>query len=126
MDSILDTIKKMLDLEVENTSFDTAIIVNINSACLSLSQLGVGPDDGFSITGNTETWTDLLGTNKNLNAVQMFIFLKVKFVFDPPATASVQTAYDNQIRELGWRINTEVEKGYISPSKGVVTDDESL
>ena len=41
MDSILDTIKKMLGYPTEYTEFDTDIIVAINNAFFSLHQLGV-------------------------------------------------------------------------------------
>ena len=40
--SILNTIKKMLGLDANYTTFDTDIIVHINSALMTLTQLGVG------------------------------------------------------------------------------------
>lgn len=46
-DSILNTIKKQLGITEDYTVFDSDLIVHINSVFLTLSQLGVGPDEGF-------------------------------------------------------------------------------
>lgn len=46
-DSILLTIKKMLGLTEEYTAFDPDIIVLINSAFMTLEQLGVGSQKHF-------------------------------------------------------------------------------
>ena len=41
MDSILKTIKSMLDYEGDDADFDTPIIMHINTAFMSLTQIGV-------------------------------------------------------------------------------------
>lgn len=46
-DSILQSIKKLLGISKEDTSFDTDIIIDINSEFMTLNQLGIGPKDGF-------------------------------------------------------------------------------
>lgn len=106
-DSILDTVKKLLGIEKEYTQFDVDIIVNINSAIMTLRQLGVGPQDGFSITGSDETWNDLLGDSKFLDQAWIYLFLKTKIVFDPPSSSFVLEAYKEQIKELEWRLAEE-------------------
>ena len=53
VDSILDTIKKMLGIPTEDTAFDTDILVGINSAFMVLNQLGVGPEEIYSIEDAT-------------------------------------------------------------------------
>lgn len=50
-DSILDTIKQLLGIQSDYTAFDTDIIVHINSVFMTLNQLGVGPTNCFSISG---------------------------------------------------------------------------
>ena len=50
-ESILNTIKVMLNVEDTCDAFDTEIVSYINSALFTLSQFGIGPEEGFSITG---------------------------------------------------------------------------
>ncbi len=109
-ESILTTIKKLLGISEEDTSFDIDIIVNINSAFSILYQLGVG-DSGFSITGSSERWSDYLEDMSKLEMIKNYIYLKVKLVFDPPQSSRVIESYENQIKELEFRINVEVDPG---------------
>lgn len=108
-DSILNTVKKMLGLEDEYQPFDTNVIVLINSALMSLTQLGVGPKEGFTIKDYTATWSDFLTNDVKLEAVKDYVYLKVKVTFDPPSGASVLDAYKQQINELEWRLNVQAE-----------------
>ena len=59
--SILDSIKQMLGINSEDTNFDRELIIYINGALMIMTQLGVGPQQGFSITSNENTWVELLG-----------------------------------------------------------------
>lgn len=118
MNSILDTTKKVLGLDSEYTAFDQDIMLHINSVLPTLYQLGIGPDDGFMIEDKTPTWTDYLGTDKNLNSVKSYVYLKVKLLFDPPQTSFAIAAMEKQIEELEWRINVhreEVAHPWVSP-----------
>lgn len=47
--SILTTIKKLLGLDADDTSFDMDVIVHINAFLMNLSQIGVGPSGGFQL-----------------------------------------------------------------------------
>lgn len=110
-DSILTTIKKLLGIAEDDTSFDTDVIININMALNVLLQLGVGPKNGFSITGNTETWSDYINDMSKLEMVKTYIYLKVKLIFDPPQSSRVIESIENQIKELEWRANVQVDPG---------------
>lgn len=112
-ESILDTIKKMLGIDSNYDVFDTDIIIQINSAFFLLMQLGVGPEDGFSITGSSETWdqfTDL----KKLEAVKNYIFIRTKLGFDPPTSSFVLNSYEKIQSELEWRLNVEADRDVIT------------
>lgn len=109
MESILNSIKKLIGLDESYTQFDTDMIIHINSAIASLNQIGVGPKDGFRITGVGETWNDFIGDGKNLSMVKDYIYLKVKLIFDTPSTSFVIDAYEKQIAELEWRLNVQVD-----------------
>lgn len=109
-DSILDTIKQLLGIEAEDTAFDTDVIVHINSALMTLNQLGVGPSAAFSIQDKDDIWEDFLKKSTDLEAVKTYIYLKVRTVFDPPSSSAVLEAMNRNISELEWRLNVQAEK----------------
>lgn len=108
-DSILNTIKKQLGITEYYTVFDSDLIMHINSVFLTLSQLGVGPDEGFFIEGKTDSWTDYIDEGVLLNSIKTYVYLKVKLLFDPPGSSYAIDAINNIIKELEWRINVQVE-----------------
>lgn len=109
-DKILDDVKQMLNIHPDEHEFDNDIRVNINGAFLTLHQLGVGfSDTPFSIT-NTTTWSEF-DTSLPKDTILDYLFLKIKLVFDPPQTSSVIEAYKNQISELEFRMNIQVDDG---------------
>lgn len=109
--SILNTIKKMLGFEEDYDAFDMDIVININMVFNILNQLGVGPSESFSITGATETWDDYLTDMRKLEMIKTYIYLKVKQIFDPGTSSALNNAIDNQIKELEWRLNVQVDPG---------------
>lgn len=108
-DSILDTIKKMLGIDPTVTAFDTDIIVLINSAFLPLNQIGIGPVEGYSISGSSGKWSEYTTDIDNLESVKSYIYLKVKTIFDPPSSSYVLQQYTQTIKELEWRLCLEGE-----------------
>ena len=117
MDSILTSIKKMLGIDEEYDCFDTDIILHINSVLMILTQLGVGPSEGFIITDKTATWEDFLNDTKKLESVKSYVYLKVKLLFDPPLSSAVMDATNSLIRELEWRLNVAGEEDEQNESK---------
>lgn len=109
MDSILTSVKKIIGISEEDESFDTDLIMHINSVLMILNQLGVGPEDGFSITDKSAVWTDVIGDNKLIEAAKTFVGLKVRLIFDPPTSSAVLDSINKTISELEWRINVMVE-----------------
>jgi hypothetical protein len=109
MESILTSIKKMLGIAEEYEHFDPDIIMHINSAIMSLTQIGVGPSNGFMIEDETTAWSDFIPEAINLEAVKSYIYLKVKLLFDPPTNSTVIASYERQITEYEWRLNHAVE-----------------
>lgn len=108
-ESILTSIKKNLGLAESYEAFDADIILFINSSIANLTQLGVGLDAGFQIVDKTATWESFLGTDPRLNNIKTFIYLKVRLLFDPPATSFAIEAFENQAKELEWRISVHRE-----------------
>ena len=111
LDSILTSIKKLLGIIEDYEHFDPDIIMHINSVFSILTQLGVGPADGFSITGAGETWSDYIQDEKKLEMVKSYIYQKVRLLFDPPTSSALMEAANNAVAELEWRLNAAVDTG---------------
>ena len=104
LNSVLNTIKKLLGLDADDDSFDSDICIGINSAILTLSQLGLEGTEGFIVTSDEQEWSDYLKDNKLLPMVQQYIHLKTKMFFDPPQNSIVGENLKQIITELEWRI----------------------
>ncbi len=109
--SILTSIKKLLGIEEIYLHFDPDIIIHINSAFFNLNQLGVGPVGGFRIEDATSEWAAFVGERLDLESVKSYIYLKTRLVFDPPQMGYLVDAIKDQIKELEWRLNVQVEGG---------------
>lgn len=113
-DSILDTIKTLMDIDQpeECNDFDINILVEINSAIGTLSQLGVKPPKGFILTDSSTTWEDYLGEdNEAITLIPSYIAAKVKMSFDPPTSGTLMDSLNRRIDNLEWRINVMVDNG---------------
>lgn len=106
--SILQSIKKQLNVPPAVTQFDSDISLLINSAFATLTQLGVGPDTGYKIESEENTWDEFF-TDIRLSSVKEYVFLKVRTVFDPP-TGSVLSSYDKYLKEIEWRLSVAAEE----------------
>lgn len=105
IESILTSTKKLCSIAASYTDFDSDIILHINSVFSTLAQMGIGPVEGFMIEDATAKWVDFLGTNKQYNAVKSYMYLRVRLIFDPPATHYAITAWEAQIKEAEWRLS---------------------
>ena len=117
--SILNSTKKKLGLNDAYDEFDQDVIDYINSSFFGLYKLGLGPADGYEITGPEETWEDFdsVGLAKPvLNAVKTYITLKVRLLFDPPGTPHHITAMEEQIRELEYTLLRERDLALWAPT----------
>lgn len=106
-ESILTSIKKLLGITEEYTHFDADIIMHINSVFMILMQYGIGPANGFSITGDSEVWSDFLSDATWLEMVKSYVYLKVKLIFDPTQSGTVIGSIEKLIAEFEWRCQEE-------------------
>ncbi len=109
MDSILNSVKKLLGITPDYTQFDSDITMHINAAFLTLRELGVGPSGGFSIADDTATWHDFVDDETLLGAARVYVYQKVRLAFDPPTNAALIEALKASIQELEWRMNVLVD-----------------
>lgn len=109
-ESVLVTIRRMLTgiLYSGETAFDDELINHINMVMAILHRLGVGPKEGFRITSENEMWSDFLQTDEMLSEIQSYVYMKVKMIFDPPASSSASKAFESYIQELEWTIDNAV------------------
>ena len=109
-ESIFDSIKDMLGPDSSYEVFDNEILIHINMALSVLTQLGVGPAEGFVVTGSDETWDQFLGNDKVAQMTKTFVYMKVKMAFDPPSSSFVLTSMEKACDEIGWRLAVATDK----------------
>ena len=109
MESILISIKKLLGIDEDYTQFDTDIIIHINTVLMALTQIGVGPKDGFAITDEYSVWEDFIGDKPYLNSVKSYVYMRVKLLFDPPLSSAAIDSLKTLADEFEWRLQVAAE-----------------
>lgn len=116
-ESIFESIRKMIGggmyTYAEEGPFDFDIILHINTVLGILNQIGVGKE-GFSITDGSETWDDFLGEQETangitLNEVKSYIAIRVRLLFDTPASSTLTQHLVEEYKELEWRLMVKAE-----------------
>ena len=108
-ESILVSIKKLLGISEDYDYFDQDIVMHINAAFMVLTQLGIGPSEGFLITDDTDTWSDFIDDSTNLGSIQSYVYMKVKLMFDPPQNSFTVDSMTKLVNELEWRLNVAAD-----------------
>ena len=121
--SILTETKDALGIAEDVIIFDSAVRMHINSALGTLNQLGIGPVGGFEIVDADAQWIDFVNTDVRLNPIKSYVFLRTKFLFDPPPNSWVSSAMKEQIEELEWRLNMVREGDIPLPEEEVIPED---
>ena len=107
--TILNDIKKLLNIDAEDTAFDTDIVLLINGEFNTLHQLGVGPIGGYLLNSADDTWDSFTDDPLLQGIVKTYIYMKVRMIFDPPASSVVADAFNSRIAELEFRLNHRAE-----------------
>ena len=108
-DSILDSVKKMLGVDLVDDSFDMELIIFINDVFSKLNQLAVGPTTTYAIDDRLDKWTDFLLDRTDLNMVKTYMYLQVRITFDPPTNPSLLENMMKRIQEYEWRLNVQAK-----------------
>lgn len=109
-ESILLSVKKMLGLDKDYDVFDPELIIHINTVFGTLHQLGVGPEDQFRISGDSETWSEFDTEGEQTDEVKTYVYLRVRLLFDPPSSSFVLSSFKEQLQELEWRLNVKADE----------------
>jgi hypothetical protein len=102
-ESILLSTKKKVNIPADYTAWDDDIVSYINAALAELNQYGVGPVEGLQIEDADTAWTEFY-EDPRLNAIQTFVGLRVRLLFDPPPTSFAINMMEEQLKEMGWRL----------------------
>ena len=112
MESILNSIKKLLGIADDYTPFDPDIIIHINSVFSILTNLGVGPDSGYKIVDANNTWDEFISeSDSRYSMLKTYVYQKVRLLFDPPLTTNHIEALNKSVAELEWRLQIQSEVG---------------
>lgn len=109
MESILTSIKKLLGITEDYTHFDADIVMHINTVLMDLTNLDVGPSEGFIIEDSSSCWTDFVPDPEALQAIKSYMYLRVKLLFDPPSASYLIESMQRQIDKFEWLINVAAE-----------------
>ena len=83
--------------------------MHINSVFSILTQMGVGPVDGFVIRDSNSVWNDFIKDDTRLELIKSYVHMKVRLMFDPPASSTILQSINSLISELEWRISVTVD-----------------
>lgn len=109
MESILTSVKKLLGIAEEYQQFDADLIMHINTVFMILTQLGVGPVEGFAIEDKHDEWSDFVEDTTQLQALKSYMYMRVKLMFDPPLSSSVLESMNRMIAEFEWRLRLDAD-----------------
>lgn len=108
-DSILESVKKLTNSEGDNY-FDTDLVIHINTVFSILTQMGVGPEEGFSIDDKSTTWDEFTDDDPLFNMVKTYMAIRVKLFYDIASANSYYiTKLQEEADELEWRIRAQAE-----------------
>ena len=108
--TILASIKEPLGIPLQVTAFDPTLLMHINSQLVRLHTLGVGPDS-LPVIDASSVWSDYLEDSEELNLVKTVVYLRVRLLFDPPASSFVLNSLEQSAEEAEWRLNVIVDSG---------------
>lgn len=108
---ILNTVKLAIGLAPDDDSFDDQLLMYINSTFATIHQLGAGPDKDFLVEDANTKWDDYMEPSYARNFVKDLVCKEVQKKFDPPTSSAMSQALDEEIAELTYRLNREVELG---------------
>lgn len=118
MTGILETVRKLVGAGDSESPYDQDLLIHINSTLSTLNQIGAGPTEGF-IADSTSQWTEFIpADSKKLEMIKSYVCLKVRLVFDPPASSSAQEAMNRTVDQYEWRIQLEVDPEPVIPIEG--------
>lgn len=124
--SILNNTKKLLGISPDDASFDLDIITHINSAFSTLTDLGVGPEEGFVIEDEYVDWEAYqVNDPVKLSKIKTVVYLHTRLAFDPPTVGFLLDSVKEILQEAQWRLNVNRESTeWVDPTPSVDAEEE--
>ena len=107
MSSILNDVKQTIGVHTEDKDFDVDILIAINTAIFTLTQLGIGTPSGFAVEDESEQWSDFVIGRTDLAAVKSYVHVSVRLLFDRPETGPAIQALERIRDEYTWRLEVQ-------------------
>ena len=109
-ESVLNTIKKCLDIDPDNKDFDMDILLHINSVLTIMKRLGIIPKTSRRISDDSVTWSQLIPDDSlDVEDIKDYIFLRVKLIFDPPQNQKHTDVLIDTYKEIEFGLMTQNE-----------------
>lgn len=104
-ESVLNNVKKHVQVAIDYDVFDTELINHINSALFTLYETITMPKVPF-LTSKEDTWSEVIGdeTMELYPVIPSYIGLLVKLIFDTPVNSFAIDALERQIRSYEYRM----------------------
>lgn len=122
-ESILKTIKQLIGCPDDFEQFDLDLTIHINSAFATLTQLGVGPKEGYRITGPDNVWSEFEEDAQKSSLIKDYVYIKTRLLFDPPTSSALMDSLKEQLKEMEWRLYIMYYSVSVDDKKGENDDD---
>lgn len=122
-ESILKTIKQLIGCPDDFEQFDLDLTIHINSAFATLTQLGVGPKEGYRITGLDNVWSEFEEDAQKSSLIKDYVYIKTRLLFDPPTSGALMDSLKEQLKEMEWRLYIMYYPVSVDDKKGENDDD---
>lgn len=122
-ESILKTIKQLIGCPDGFEQFDLDLTIHINSAFAILTQLGVGPKEGYRITGPDNVWSEFEEDAQKSSLIKDYVYIKTRLLFDPPTSSALMDSLKEQLKEMEWRLYIMYYPVSVDYKKGENDDD---
>lgn len=110
IESVLNDVKQYCGVEKEDSSFDADICGAIDTAMSILCQLGVVKLENLKpIQNESLTWSNFLTDPIQLAMAKQYVKIKVRLMFDPPASGTIRSALEEQANEYEFRAQFAAE-----------------
>ena len=109
-ESVLNTIKKCLDIDPDNKDFDADMLLHINSVLPIMKRLGIIPKTSKRISDDSVTWSQFIPDDSlDVEDIKDYIFLRVKLIFDPPQNQKHTDVLIDAYKEIEFGLMTQNE-----------------
>lgn len=101
-----DLIKTYCGLDPNDDSYDAIFSSSLSSSLLKISQISpafVMPDKPVTLTSTLDT----LGFTDPFSPYPEFVCINAQLAFDPPTSAQVMKAYQDELAELSFRMSLQ-------------------